>query len=75
MASVEALETFFEAHELFDSTLEAKPIEITRQEIYGTLSVLMKHIPVLVSSAWAGPAVIVEILLTPWRPLERRTIL
>jgi Ras GTPase-activating-like protein IQGAP2/3 len=54
VASVEPIEIYFEAHELFESTLEAKPIMITRTEIYGTLSVLMKHIPDLVSR-WKPP--------------------
>ena len=49
MASVDPLEAHFEAHELFESTLEATPISITRSEIYGTLSILIKRIPVLVS--------------------------
>jgi Ras GTPase-activating-like protein IQGAP2/3 len=49
VASVEPLESYFEAHELLESTHEAKPILITRKEIYGMLSVLMKNIPVLVS--------------------------
>lgn len=49
VASVEPLESYFEAHELFESTHEAKPILITRKEIYGMLSILMKNIPILVS--------------------------
>lgn len=49
VASVEPLESYFEAHELFESTHEAKPILITRKEIYGMLSILMKNIPVIVS--------------------------
>jgi len=51
VASVDPLETYFQAHELFESTLEATPITITRTEIYGMLSILMKQIPVLVGQA------------------------
>lgn len=49
VADVEPLEGYFQAHEMLESTLEAKPISITRNEIYGTLSILMRQIPVLVS--------------------------
>lgn len=49
VADVEPLEGYFQAHEMLESTLEAKPISITRNEIYGTLSILIRQIPVLVS--------------------------
>ena len=49
VASVDPLEAHFQAHELFESTLEATPISITRSEIYGMLSILIKRVPVLVS--------------------------
>ena len=50
VASVEPLETYFGADELLENTVEAKPIMITRSEIYGSLSVLLKNVGVLVSS-------------------------
>jgi Ras GTPase-activating-like protein IQGAP2/3 len=49
VAAVDPLESYFQAHELFESTTEAKPIMITRTEIYGMLSVLIKHTKTLVS--------------------------
>ncbi len=49
VASVEPLESYFEAHELFDSTMEAKPVVITRNEVYGMLGVLMRNTPAIVS--------------------------
>ena len=49
VADVEPLEGYFQAHAMLESTLEAKPISITRNEIYGMLSILMRHVPVIVS--------------------------
>jgi Ras GTPase-activating-like protein IQGAP2/3 len=49
VADVEPLEGYFQAHAMLESTLEAKPISITRNEIYGMLSILMRHIPIIVS--------------------------
>jgi len=49
VADVEPLEGYFQAHAMLESTLEAKPIPITRNEIYGMLSILMRHVPVIVS--------------------------
>ncbi|WVQ98721.1 hypothetical protein IAU59_005852 [Kwoniella sp. CBS 9459] len=43
VADVEHAEGQFHAHELFESTIEAKPIKITRNDIYGMLSALMQH--------------------------------
>jgi len=50
VASVDPMEVYFQANELFESTQEAKPIMITRDEVYGMLSVLMRNIAVLVSA-------------------------
>ncbi|WWC90034.1 uncharacterized protein L201_004964 [Kwoniella dendrophila CBS 6074] len=47
VADVEHAEGQFHAHELFESTIEAKPIKITRSDIYGTLSALIQNIPVI----------------------------
>jgi Ras GTPase-activating-like protein IQGAP2/3 len=49
VADVEPLEGYFQAHAMLESTLEAKPISITRNEIYGMLSILMRHVPIIVS--------------------------
>ncbi|OCF36552.1 IQ domain-containing GTPase activating protein [Kwoniella heveanensis BCC8398] len=43
VADVEHAEGQFHAHELFESTIEAKPIKITRNDIYGMLSALIQH--------------------------------
>lgn len=48
VADVEHAEGHFHAHELFESTIEAKPIKITRKDIYGMLSALIQHVDVLV---------------------------
>lgn len=48
VAGVEHAEGHFHAHELFESTIEAKPIKITRKDIYGMLSALIQHVDVLV---------------------------
>lgn len=49
VASVEPLELFFGADELLENTVQPKPIMISRAEIYGTLSILIKNLPTLVS--------------------------
>ncbi|WVW83094.1 hypothetical protein I302_105112 [Kwoniella bestiolae CBS 10118] len=45
VADVEHAEGQFHAHELFESTIEAKPIKITRNDIYGMLSMLIQNVP------------------------------
>ncbi|KAK6902926.1 hypothetical protein I203_108186 [Kwoniella mangroviensis CBS 8507] len=47
VADVEHAEGQFHAHELFESTIEAKPIKITRLDIYGMLSMLIQYVPVV----------------------------
>jgi hypothetical protein len=46
---VEPLETHFGADELLENTVQPQPIMITRSEIYGTLSILIKNLAALVS--------------------------
>ena len=52
VASIEPLETYFQADELLENTVEAKPIMITRTEIYGMLSILMQNVLLIVSVWW-----------------------
>ncbi|WVQ78096.1 hypothetical protein IAT38_000177 [Cryptococcus sp. DSM 104549] len=47
VADVEHAEAQFHAHEMFESTIEAKPIKITRSDIYGMLSVLIQQVSVI----------------------------
>ncbi|RXK36438.1 hypothetical protein M231_06282 [Tremella mesenterica] len=69
LASVEPLETYFQTHELFESALEAKPISITRNEIYGMLGVMVRHLAIVSGGKTADPvAKILEELEGP--PLE-----
>lgn len=49
LAEVEPLEENFQTHGLFESSMEAKPISITRTEIYGMLSVLIRNAGIIVS--------------------------
>ena len=49
VGEVDPLEAYFETHELFESTMEARPISVTRTEVYGVLSVLIKNRAAIVS--------------------------
>jgi hypothetical protein len=49
VGEIDPLETYFETHELFESTMEAKPINVTRTEVYGLLRVLIKNRATIVS--------------------------
>ncbi|KAK8869822.1 hypothetical protein IAR55_000390 [Kwoniella newhampshirensis] len=55
VADVEHAESQFHAHDMFESTIEAKPIKITRTDIYGMLSVLIQHVPVLIAGNKKDP--------------------
>ncbi|WWD15905.1 hypothetical protein CI109_100329 [Kwoniella shandongensis] len=55
VADVEHAESQFHAHEMFESTIEAKPIKITRTDIYGMLSVLIQQVPVLTAGNKKDP--------------------
>ncbi|KAE8538000.1 hypothetical protein D1P53_006067 [Cryptococcus gattii VGV] len=57
VADVEHAEGHFHAHELFESTIEAKPIKITRKDIYGMLSALIQHVDVLTHGSKKDPIV------------------
>nr|KIR50475.1 IQ domain-containing GTPase activating protein [Cryptococcus bacillisporus CA1280] len=57
VANVEHAEGHFHAHELFESTIEAKPIKITRKGIYGMLSALIQHVDVLTHGSKKDPIV------------------
>lgn len=57
VANVEHAEGHFHAHELFESTIEAKPIKITRKDIYGMLSALIQHVDVLTHGSKKDPIV------------------
>ncbi|WVQ89050.1 hypothetical protein IAS59_002797 [Cryptococcus gattii] len=57
VANVEHAEGHFHAHELFESTIEAKPIKITRKDIYGMLSALIQHVDVLTHGSKNDPIV------------------
>lgn len=55
VASVEPLEAWFGANELFESTLEAKPIMITRTEIYSMLSILIRNASIVTANKPKDP--------------------
>ncbi|WWC69466.1 uncharacterized protein I206_103406 [Kwoniella pini CBS 10737] len=55
VADVEHAEGQFHAHELFESTIEAKPIKITRNDIYGTLSALIHNVAVITAGTKNDP--------------------
>ncbi|WVR05248.1 hypothetical protein IAU60_002260 [Kwoniella sp. DSM 27419] len=55
VADVEHAEGQFHAHELFESTIEAKPIKITRNDIYGMLSTLIQQSAVITSGNKKDP--------------------
>ncbi|WVN85310.1 uncharacterized protein L203_100455 [Cryptococcus depauperatus CBS 7841] len=57
VANVEHAEGHFQAHELFESTIEAKPIKITRADIYGTLSCLIQDVDYLTAENRKDPIV------------------
>ncbi|ORX39865.1 hypothetical protein BD324DRAFT_576164 [Kockovaella imperatae] len=59
VASVEPLESFYQADDLLESTVEAKPIMITRNEIYGMLSTLIKNIAAFYGGKQNDPLVAV----------------
>ena len=71
VADVEPLEGYFQAHAMLESTLEAKPISITRTEIYGMLSILMRHVPIIVSILFG----VCEAVLMIRRITSRKTLL
>ncbi|ODO11581.1 hypothetical protein I350_00363 [Cryptococcus amylolentus CBS 6273] len=69
VADVEHAEGHFHAHELFESTVEAKPIKITRSDIYGTLSILVQNQDYITSGNKKDPIIsILEELEGP--PIE-----
>jgi Ras GTPase-activating-like protein IQGAP2/3 len=63
VADVEPLEGYFQAHAMLESTLEAKPVSITRNEIYGMLSILMRHVPIIVSTQLSGLARVMKLIV------------
>ncbi|KAK4688659.1 Ras GTPase-activating-like protein IQGAP2/3, partial [Tremellales sp. Uapishka_1] len=65
VAEVEPSEAFFQTHELLESSLEAKPISITRTDIYGLLSILLKHSSAIVGNKADEMAKVLEELEGP----------
>jgi Ras GTPase-activating-like protein IQGAP2/3 len=55
VAEVEHPEGYFQANEVIEASREARPISVTRAEVYGMLAVLKKHQGHLVS----GPKMVV----------------